>query len=225
MMLNKRVLLCGLLFGFVQHTNAAILFSDDFEDLNHNGWNISGTSGTSGVEFDNESNWAYISTSNSPMYSLTREFTYDPNHMLSFDYHPVYAAQGQNGSSASGYSVSFENSLNIELGSVTFLHSTTGYSLPDNSYVVDNSVDHSEAFMSDWANLALVDPSADISSIVLDFWVDGTSSSSGGWVSGSSARMRFDNVVVSTVPVPPAIWLFGSSLLGLIGVLKRKKLV
>ena len=29
--------------------------------------------------------------------------------------------------------------------------------------------------------------------------------------------------VVSTVPVPPAVWLFGSGLLGLIGVARRKK--
>ena len=29
--------------------------------------------------------------------------------------------------------------------------------------------------------------------------------------------------VVSAVPVPPALWLFGSGLLGLIGIARRKK--
>ncbi len=33
----------------------------------------------------------------------------------------------------------------------------------------------------------------------------------------------FDNVQVSTVPLPAAAWLFGSSILGLIGFSKRKK--
>jgi len=35
--------------------------------------------------------------------------------------------------------------------------------------------------------------------------------------------VSFDNIVVSTVPIPPAAWLFGSGLLGLIGVARRKK--
>ena len=29
---------------------------------------------------------------------------------------------------------------------------------------------------------------------------------------------------ITTVPVPPAVWLFGSGLIGLIGVARRKKL-
>ena len=32
-----------------------------------------------------------------------------------------------------------------------------------------------------------------------------------------------DNVQLSSVPIPPAIWLFGSGLLGLIGISRRKK--
>lgn len=33
---------------------------------------------------------------------------------------------------------------------------------------------------------------------------------------------EFDNIVVSTVPVPAAVWLFGSGLLGLIGLSRRR---
>jgi len=34
---------------------------------------------------------------------------------------------------------------------------------------------------------------------------------------------QFDNVTISAVPIPAAVWLFGSGLLGLIGVSRRKK--
>lgn len=34
---------------------------------------------------------------------------------------------------------------------------------------------------------------------------------------------QFDNIVVNTVPLPAAIWLFGSGLLGLLGVTRRRR--
>jgi len=34
---------------------------------------------------------------------------------------------------------------------------------------------------------------------------------------------QFDNIVVSVSSIPAAIWLFGSGLLGLIGIARRKK--
>ena len=40
-------------------------------------------------------------------------------------------------------------------------------------------------------------------------------------VGGQSAGI--DNIVVSSVPLPAAVWLFGSGLLGLIGIAKSKK--
>ena len=40
---------------------------------------------------------------------------------------------------------------------------------------------------------------------------------------GTLTYVNFDNIVVSTVPIPPAIWLFGSGLLGLVGMARRKK--
>lgn len=39
----------------------------------------------------------------------------------------------------------------------------------------------------------------------------------------ANMSMRLDSVSVSAVPVPAAVWLFGSGLLGLIGVSRRKK--
>jgi hypothetical protein len=32
-----------------------------------------------------------------------------------------------------------------------------------------------------------------------------------------------DNITLTTIPIPPALWLFGSGLLGLVGISRRKK--
>ena len=48
-----------------------------------------------------------------------------------------------------------------------------------------------------------------------------------GAVPGCNASVDFDNITmttdVSAVPVPAAVWLFGSGLVGLVGVARRKK--
>ena len=48
-----------------------------------------------------------------------------------------------------------------------------------------------------------------------------------GPVEGCGVDVEFDNITITTdvsaVPVPAAVWLFGSGLLGLIGVARRKK--
>lgn len=36
-------------------------------------------------------------------------------------------------------------------------------------------------------------------------------------------RTQFDNIIVGAVPIPPTLYLFGSGLLGLIGISRRKK--
>jgi hypothetical protein len=41
---------------------------------------------------------------------------------------------------------------------------------------------------------------------------------------GTAAGVGFDNIAVAPVPLPAAIWLLGSSLLGLGGVARRRKL-
>ena len=46
-----------------------------------------------------------------------------------------------------------------------------------------------------------------------------------GGAAGSFANMYYDNIVidVAPVPVPAAVWLFGSGLIGLIGIARRRK--
>ena len=43
-----------------------------------------------------------------------------------------------------------------------------------------------------------------------------------GYSSGMGGEVWVDNVFVSAVPVPAAVWLFGSGLIGLIGLARRK---
>jgi len=40
---------------------------------------------------------------------------------------------------------------------------------------------------------------------------------------GVSSQAIADTIVISAVPIPPALWLFGSGLLGLIGIFRRNK--
>ena len=54
---------------------------------------------------------------------------------------------------------------------------------------------------------------ADVTTITLNFKAVGTSDSLGGYL---------DAVSVTSVPVPPAVWLFGSALMGLVGVARRQ---
>lgn len=44
-----------------------------------------------------------------------------------------------------------------------------------------------------------------------------------GFYTYSQDNVTFSNLIVSAVPVPPAVWLFGSGLLGLVGIARRKK--
>lgn len=55
--------------------------------------------------------------------------------------------------------------------------------------------------------------------IDLRFW----NYSSSGTIGFDSATFHFHETAVSTVPVPAAIWLFGSGLLGLVGMAKQKR--
>jgi len=46
----------------------------------------------------------------------------------------------------------------------------------------------------------------------------------GEFITGADTG-RLDNVNMNLVPIPPALWLFGSGLLGLVGIARRKKAV
>lgn len=41
-------------------------------------------------------------------------------------------------------------------------------------------------------------------------------------INNGGSQMNYDNVSLSTIPLPAAVWLFGAGLLGLVGVARRK---
>lgn len=228
-------LLTGLATGFlvlciVGGSNAATIFLDDFEDGTTTGWlaTNSGGGGSNGVEFVNESNWAFVYKPRSGKDSLSREFAYQPDYVLSFDMQALANGGSTNGGNpthaASGVTISFESKFNVTLGEVSFGFATSDSLLPSNAFAVSNTPDSYEARLSEWADLAKVDPMTDIADIALEFWAIGrTANIPRG--SAATARVRFDNVQFQVVPVPAAAWLLGSGLIGLAGMkrLKRRK--
>lgn len=62
------------------------------------------------------------------------------------------------------------------------------------------------------------------SSEFLDGIINGANSVNGNTVGGNDLLIAADgNLALQAVPVPPAVWLFGSGLLGLVGIARRKK--
>lgn len=196
-------------------------FLDDFEDGNHNGWLVSsgGGGGSNGVEFYNESKWAFVANSQSGKRSLSREFDYDPTSTLSFAMQALANTgrenYGDTTHASSGVTILFENRFNVALGEISFIYATSASLLPTNSFPISNLPNTFAATMSDWANAAMVNPAAAISSISVAFWAQGTTAQVPAG-SPASAHIRFDNIAVTPVP-EPEIYLMLSVGLGLVG--------
>ena len=213
--------------------SAALVFFDDFEDGNTLGWLETivpgaGGSGSTGVEFHNESQMAYVYHRGSGSHSLSHDFSYLANDTLSFDMHAVAntgtTATGGTLHSSTGVTISFLNFLNVSLGSISLVNATNPASLDANSIAIDSLQHNYSGLMSDFATIAGLDAGDPISKVSLEFFSTAAYSWGGNiYPNGySSAKVWFDNVTVSAVPVPAAAWLFGSGLIGLVGVARRK---
>ena len=221
----------GLLASFLitasSSISAATVFFDNFEDGNTSGWLESTLGvGSTVVELHNSSQMARVQQIGGGGRTLSMDFDYLASEMLSFDMHAVANSASRTGEtvhSASGVKLSFLNTFNVALGSTRLIRTTNASWLVGHDNSIDGVQHNYSALMSDYAGLAglsVVDP---ISKINLSFF---TSAQTGFFGQKSTATVWFDNVTigdVSTVPVPAAAWLFGSGLLGLIGVAKRKK--
>lgn len=199
-----------LVLGVVEGANAAVVFLDDFEDGTTTGWlaTSTGGGGSDGVEYVNESNRAFVYNRQFGKRSLSREFTYQPDYLLSFDMQALANTgstnDGRTTHAASGVTISFESGLNLLLGEVSFCFATDGSLLPSNAFAVSNTSESYKNTFSYWADLAMVDPADDIADIDLEFWAIGrTAQVPRG--SAAIAHVRFDNVMV--VPEPATLLL------------------
>lgn len=235
----QRVMFSLLVFigvvTLVPSAHAAPVYFDDFEDGNHTGWLYtsvpgSGGSGATGVELHNSSQMAFVNHRGNGQDSLSMDFSYLANDILSFDMHAVaslgYTYSGVPLHSSSGVVMTFLNFLNVPLGSVSLVNATNPGAPGSSSIAIDALQHDYSALMSDFAataGLGAVDPIAKVS---LEFFSTGAYSFGGNiYPNGySSASVWFDNVTVGVVPVPAAVWLFASGFIGLMGVAGRRKI-
>ena len=212
--------LLALFFAFAC-SNASAAFVDNFEDGNANGWmETSIGSGSTGVELHNASQMAFATHTGSGLHLLSMDFNYLDSGMLSFDMHAVaYPAGGSN--AKSGVTISFMNNFNVVLGSIGFINATSSSLLGLTDNPIDNLQHYFGASMSDFSALAGLGAADPISKISLAFFAQ--AQTTGYFGDNSIAGVWFDNVAVAHAPLPAAVWLFGSGLLGFLGVSRRKR--
>jgi hypothetical protein len=213
------ILYClGLLFTC---SNASAAFVDNFEDENADGWLLTSSgSGSTGVELHNASQMAYATHTGSGFHMLSMDFNYLASNSLSFDMHAVaYPSSASN--AISGIELSFLNNLNVELGSTRLANATELSWIDTTDLLVDNVQHHYEASFSDFAALAGLGATDPISTLSISFFAQAQTTNY-PYNNRSNATVWFDNVNVSAVPVPAAVWLFGSGLLGLLGLTRTK---
>ena len=79
--------------------------------------------------------------------------------------------------------------------------------LPSTGGTTPSDLQRQSTMLIDWTGV-------DATNIIrLDFRVDGV----------ANLDSTIDNITLSSIPIPPTIWLFGSGLLGLVGISRRKK--
>lgn len=225
----------GLLVMMPLDAVAAPIYMDDFEDGDTMGWQEtivsgSGGSGSTGVGLHNGSQMAFVYHRGRGQHLLSQDFDYIGENMLSFDMHAVATAgknlYGNTLHSRTGVKLSFLNFLNVSLGSISLVNATNQGALGPDSLYVDDAQHAYSGLMSDFAASAGLGGTDPIKKISLAFFATGDYWSGGGiYPSGySSGTVWFDNVRIDPVPIPSALWLFGSGLIGLVGLTRRKKL-
>jgi hypothetical protein len=212
-----------LIFAFAC-SNASAAFVDDFEDGNADGWLVTSSgSGSTGVELHNASQMASAYHSGGGFHMLSKDFNYVGSDSMSFDMHAV-AYTNHSSQAMGGVKLSFLNDFNVVLGTTKIAYSTTESWIGANDLLVDNVQHHYEASFSDFAALAGLGSIDPISKLSISFFSQAQTTDS-YYHYKSNATVWFDNVTVGagSVPLPAAVWLFGSGVLGFLGISRRKR--
>lgn len=203
------------------------VFFDNFEDGNTSGWLESASgAGSISVELHNGSQMARVQQIGNGGYALSMDFGYLASETLSFDMQAVSNTATSTGTtvhSIGGFRISFLNAFNVGLGSAGLVRATNTNLLSPNDNLIDGVQHNYTALVSDYAALAGLGAEDPISKMSLTFFATGQT---GFFGQRSNATVWFDNVAVGNVgavPVPAAAWLFGSGLVGLTGIARRKK--
>jgi hypothetical protein len=203
---------------------SATVFSDNFEDGNAVGWQetiVGNSAGSTGVESHNGSLMAFAKDTGATSFSLSHDFNYVSDQTLAFTMQAIANANPCCDilEASSGVTISFLDVFNSTLGSVTIANASNS-ALTD--ILVDTAQHDYSASMGVFATQAGLNPASTISKLNLNFFAYGETYGNVSGVAHSTSSVWFDNVNVSAVPVPAAAWLFGTGLVGLIGVARRK---
>ena len=208
--LSLLVFLGGLVLA--PSADAATVFFDDFEDGDHLGWLVattggSGSTGSTRVESVNSSQVASVNHVGSGFHSLSRDFTYVLDQTLSFTMQATAKTGVLTGGeilhSSGGITISFLNLFNSTLGSVFIANATNPGSLGPNSIPVDSGQHDYNASMAEFAAQAGLSDTDAIAKINLKIQASAESFEADDGLVRSSAKVWFDNVTISEVPVVP----------------------
>ena len=227
------IFFCVSVIGLILYspTQAASFFYDDFEDGDYSGWllSTSGGSGSTNVQDHNDSLMAYVYHSGSLSHSLSYDFDYVAEGSLSFDIQAVAVKSGGGNNvtlhSGSGVTIDFLTIWNESLGAVSFTNVTNTSSLGTNSHYIDSDQHNFSAGLLDYAAYAGVEDLDQIDKVNLSFWAWGSQYyySASGYTDRSSASVWFDNVTISTVPIPGGLWLLSTGLICVLGLQRKFK--
>ena len=209
-------------------TGAHAALIDDFEHGTLDNWTIGGRqnfSWTADVVSKYGSLMGHVSKDG--FTEVTVENLFDYSTDLSFKFDMEVRSYGGDGNTFYGMGVVqfyFLNAVGDSIGAVTYgdassnLQSNLGSTNDDYAYnaVTPNVLLHYSLTMNEIVSQLII-PQEEINQVKMLF--RGYAS---GYSSGMGGEVWFDNVSVPAVPIPPAVWLFGSGLIGLIGVARRK---
>jgi hypothetical protein len=221
---------CACLLLFVSTPSSAVLI-DDFEHGTLANWTVGGRQNftwTADVVSRHGSLMGHVYKNGFTEVTLENTFNYTPD--LAFTFDMEVRSFNNVGGGAAFYGMGsaefvFFDSLDNQLGIVRYANASNNYlssvssTRDDLAYnaVAPNVLQHYSLAMSSIIS-QLVLQTEDISKVTMRFRAYAS-----GYNSGMGGEVWFDNATVSNVPIPAAVWLFASGLMGLVGMAGRTR--